>query len=95
MMIGKVVDNIWCTRKDEGLTGMKLMKMRLLDKEQEKDGEGRIIVAIDLIGAGIGEKVLVTQGSSARRFDGLENAPIDTIVVGIIDSESNVGAVYE
>ncbi|MPW25515.1 ethanolamine utilization protein EutN [Alkalibaculum sp. M08DMB] len=84
MLIGRVIDSIWCTRKDEGLTGMKLMKIKLLDKEIE---EGRVIVAIDLIGAGIGEKVLVTQGSSARKFVGLENAPIDAIVVGIIDSE--------
>ena len=90
MMIGRVIDHIWCTRKDEGLTGMKLMKIRLLDKEED-DGAGKIVVAVDLIGAGIGEQVLVTQGSSARNFTGIVKAPIDTIVVGIIDMEANEG----
>jgi ethanolamine utilization protein EutN len=40
-----------------------------------------------LIGAGIGEKVLITQGSSARKFIGLEHSPVDSIVVGIIDAK--------
>ncbi len=48
-------------------------------------GSGRIIVAVDLIGAGIGERVLVTEGSSARRMQGLDDSPVDSIIVGIID----------
>lgn len=83
MKIGKVISNVWSTRKDESLTGLKLMIVQLLntpDKEQ-----GNIVVAVDTIGAGIGERVLLTEGSSARRMAGLESAPIDTIIVGIID----------
>jgi ethanolamine utilization protein EutN len=57
--------------------------VQLLDRENVEDCS--VIVAVDLIGAGIGEKVLVTQGSSARRSSGLAEAPIDSIIVGIID----------
>jgi len=83
--IGKVIDNVWSTRKDESLVGTKFMIVQLMDNLGEFNGN--IIVAADLIGAGIGEKVLITQGSSARRMEGLENTPIDAIIVGIIDEE--------
>lgn len=86
MIIGQVLDSIWCTRKDESLVGQKFMTVKLLDKEDPKDGD--IIVAIDIIGAGAGEKVLITMGSSARRALELENAPVDAIIVGIIDEKS-------
>jgi len=82
MIIGRVLNSIWSTRKDESLTGAKLMVVKLLDRA---DGEGKIIVAVDLIGAGIGERVLVCQGSSARQADGFADAPIDSMIVGIID----------
>lgn len=85
MKIGRVINNIWATRKEESLVGVKLMIVHLLERPCEKDG--RIIVAADIIGAGIGEKVLVTEGSSARRMGGLENSPIDAMIVGIIDEE--------
>jgi ethanolamine utilization protein EutN len=87
MKIGRVIDNVWATRKDEGLVGVKLMIVQLLDRPQE--AEGSVIVAADLIGAGIGEKVLVTEGSSARQMCGLVNTPIDAMIVGIIDEEKD------
>ncbi len=83
MIIGRVINNIWSTRKDQSLIGIKLMIVQTLDTPSEENR--RIIVAADLIGAGIGERVLITEGSSARRMMGLENAPIDAIIVGIID----------
>jgi ethanolamine utilization protein EutN len=85
MKIGKVISNIWATRKDESLVGVKLMIVQLLDRPGS--GKGAIIVAADLIGAGIGEKVLVTEGSSARQMGGLGSSPIDANIVGIIDEE--------
>jgi len=85
MRIGRVVDNIWATRKDEALVGVKLLIVHLLDRQKEEDC--RIIVAADIIGAGIGEKVIVSEGSSARQMDNLEHSPIDAMVVGIIDEE--------
>lgn len=83
MKVGRVIDNIWCTRKDENLVGLKFLIVKLMDHETEEDGT--LIVAADLIGAGIGEKVLITQGSSARRLGGLDNSPVDSIIIGIVD----------
>ena len=83
MLIGRVINNMWCTKKDDTLVGLKFLIVRLLDHETEK--EGNFIVAVDLIGAGIGERVLITQGSSARRLGGLGNSPVDSTIVGIID----------
>ena len=85
MKIGTVIDSIWSTRKDESLVGVKLMIVQLNDRPNNEDG--KVIVAADLIGAGIGEKVLITEGSSARRMEGLEDSPIDAMIVGIIDEE--------
>ena len=86
MIIGIVLDSIWCTRKEDSLTGIKLMTVKLLDKEKKEDGD--IVVAADIIGAGVGEKVLVTQGSSARRTLGFNESPIDAVIVGIIDEKT-------
>jgi len=88
MIVGEVVNSIWCTRKEDSLTGMKLLTVKLLDM-QNRDNE-RIIVAVDLIGAGIGERVLITQGSSARKSLENDEAPIDSIIVGIIDENAEL-----
>lgn len=85
MRIGKVVDNIWATRKDEALVGVKLMIVQLFDRPRGEDGP--LIVAADLIGAGIGEKVIVTEGSSARQMGDMGSSPVDAVIVGIIDEE--------
>jgi len=87
LKIGKVVDNIWSTRKDPSLVGCKLMIVQLLDKPG--NAEGKVIVAVDIIGAGIGETVLVSEGSSSRHMGGLENSPIDATIVGIIDEKES------
>ncbi len=90
MKIGRVIDNIWATRKDESLRSAKLMIVQLLEnptilRNPTEDG-GRVIVAGDVIGAGIGEKVIVVEGSSARRLGGSEkNVAIDAMIVAIID----------
>lgn len=60
------------------------MVVKLLDRP---DGKGKIIVAVDMIGAGIGERVLITQGSSARRMGGYQDSPVDATIVGIIDED--------
>lgn len=85
MKIGMVIDNVWATRKEESLVGVKLMIVQLLDKVKEEDR--RTIVAVDIIGAGIGEKVIVTEGSSARFMGNLNETPVDAVIVGIIDEE--------
>jgi ethanolamine utilization protein EutN len=83
MLIGKVVGNIWATRKDEGLNGLKLLVVKPIDYYVE--GDFPTLVAADFIGAGVGETVIVVTGSSARKVLNRDNAPIDATVVGIID----------
>lgn len=83
MIVAKVVGNIWATRKEESLQGMKLMIVRSIDavtKEQRQS-----FVAVDQVGAGIGELVIVSTGSSARLAKLGRHSPIDAIIVGIVD----------
>lgn len=89
MIVGKVINSIWSTRKVDSLTGIKLMVVQTTDTPQ-----GRVIVAADFVGAGIGETVLVTQGGSARRMKGLQEAPVDAVIIGIID-ENQEGPLKE
>lgn len=81
MILGKVVGSIVSTRKNEKLVGQKLLIVRPLENMEAK-GE---LVAIDNVGAGIGETVLVAEGSAARIGCDLENAPVDAAIVGIVD----------
>lgn len=81
MIIGKVVGSVVSTRKLDNLVGSKFM---IVEPIQSLNRENRL-VAIDQIGAGIGEFVLVAQGSAARIGCDMENAPVDAAIVGIID----------
>ena len=83
MIVGKVIGNVWATRKEEGLTGMKLMVVRRLDASTNEELD--TLVAVDFIGAGIGDRVLVATGSSARNAGSIADAPVDATIVGIID----------
>ena len=82
MIVGKVVGSVVSTRKSEKLIGQKFM---IVEPVHHMKSELSQIVAIDMIGAGIGEYVLVAQGSAARIGCGEETAPIDAAIVGIID----------
>lgn len=86
MITAKLVGNIWATRKSDLLGGYKLMLAELLGTKNHGD----IIVVADTIGAGIGDKVIITMGSSARKMLGNDNLPIDASVVGIIDEDCNL-----
>ncbi|MEF9942078.1 MAG: EutN/CcmL family microcompartment protein [Lachnospiraceae bacterium] len=82
MIIGKVVGSIVSTRKSDKLVGNKLMIVEPLAHMKSDTNQ---LVAIDNIGAGIGETVLVALGSAARIGSGFETAPIDAAIVGIVD----------
>ena len=82
MIVGKVVGSIVSTRKSEKLIGNKFM---IIEPVEPMKGDLRQIVAIDIIGAGVGEYVLIAFGSAARIGCGMENAPVDAAIVGIID----------
>ena len=83
MILGKVVGTVWATRKDEKLVGMKLLIVRPVELSyKEKDD---FVVAVDAVGAGVGEIVLVAQGSSARQTELTENRPVDATIMAIVD----------
>ena len=82
MITAKLIDHIWSTRKAESLNGLKLMQAEIIGGGI--DSVKNIIVA-DIISAGIGDRVIVTTGSSARRMLGDDMIPVDAVVVGIID----------
>ena len=86
MKVGKVIGNIWATRKDEKLSGIKLLIVSPINYLNEKENITPIIAA-DIIGAGIGEIVLLTSGSSARAAVGDVSIPIDAAVIGIVDDK--------
>ena len=83
MIIGKVTGSVVSTRKNENLIGSKFM---IVEPVADMGG-GSNIVAVDNVGAGIGEKVLVALGSAARIGCGKELSPIDAAIVGIIDED--------
>jgi len=93
MLIGIVVGNVWATRKEESLNGLKLMVVQRLDLAHNKLAES--FVAVDCVGAGIGERVLIATGSSARKALYNQESPVDASIVGILDQEEMMGKTPE
>lgn len=83
MILGKVIGTVWATRKDESLRGLTLQ----LVQEVEADGspKTRVVVAVDSVGAGVGELVLFAQGSSARQTPMTKDKPVDAVIMAIVD----------
>lgn len=84
MIIGKVIGNIWATRKEEKLAGLKLLIVQPINIVDDSNYKVPIVAA-DIIGAGIGETVIMVGGSSARGAAGSMDIPVDATVVGIVD----------
>lgn len=84
MIIGRILGTVVATRKDERLRGAKLLLVRPITLQGED--ENSYLVAVDTVGAGFREKVLVVAGSSARMADGMKDRPIDAAIIGIIDT---------
>ena len=82
MLRGIIKGNIVSTRKKEELIGSKFMEVEIMENG---DLTGKYIIAVDSVGAGIGETVLITTGSSARLALRDTNAPCDAVIVGIVD----------
>jgi microcompartment protein CcmK/EutM len=84
MTLARIIGTVWATRKDDGLNGRTL----LLAEEIDLDGNGldKSVVAVDAVGAGVGETVLVVQGSSARLTPETEGKAVDAVVVAIVDN---------
>lgn len=84
MLRGIVIGNIVSTRKQEALVGSKFMEVQLMEKGEKIE---KYVIAVDSVGAGIGEEVLLTTGSSARLALSHPNVPTDAVIVGIIDPQ--------
>lgn len=84
MQIGTVIGNVWATRKEENLTGLKMLIV------QPENPVGKPIeapfIAVDRIGAGVTDRVIVTRGSAAVNMNPDSPIPIDALIIGIIDS---------
>ncbi len=87
MFLAKVIGNVVATQKSPEFQGMKLLLVQpYINRENELVASGSSIVAVDSVGAGLGECVLFTQGSSARLTHNTKGAPVDAVIVGIVDS---------
>lgn len=83
MQLGKIVGTVVSTRKDEKLEGLKLMLVKYIDLDGKPTGG--LVVAVDAVGAGEGEVVLVAAGSSARQTPVTKDKPVDTVIMAIVD----------
>ncbi|GAB4292974.1 MAG: EutN/CcmL family microcompartment protein [Ignavibacteriaceae bacterium] len=83
MFLGKVIGTVWSTKKDENLVGAKFLIVRQIDLKM-KDKEN-FVVAVDSVGAGVGETVLVATGSSSRQTNFTKDKPVDAVIMAIVD----------
>jgi len=83
MLLARVVGTIVATRKDPRLEGKKLLILRHVSPEGHD--ESGYVVAVDTVGAGVQERVIAVAGSSARMAQGMNDVPVDTAIVGIVD----------
>jgi microcompartment protein CcmK/EutM len=90
MFLAKVTGSVIATQKLAAMTGRKLLTVEPLRVEPEQRdrlvGTGRTFVCVDTVGAGLGELVLIVQGSSARMTPETEKLPVDCTIIGIVDS---------
>lgn len=84
MYAAKIIGTCVCTRKEERMNGLKLQVVQPVHLVTLKE-DGKPVVAIDAVGAGEGEIVLVVGGSSARQTAVTTNMPVDATIMGIVD----------
>ena len=95
MFLARVEGSVVATKKDPSMSGRKLLLVRpqlVDDKDPTKFRPGsNTIVAVDSVGAGIGELVMFCQGSSARLAPNLKDAPVDAVIIAIVDTVDVMG----
>ncbi len=85
MYLANVVGNVVSTHKNDRLKGKRLLLVRRLGLDQEPDGSMEVI-ALDVVDAGVGDKVLVVQeGSSARKIFNDDRIPVQVVIIGVVD----------
>lgn len=97
MFIGKVTGSVVASQKVKSVIGKKLLLVEAMQvKGDSLSSTGRVAVAIDTVGAGEGEMVIVTQGSSARLTEMTSDVPTDAVIIGIIDEiQSGSRAIFQ
>lgn len=83
MNVGRVIGTVVASRKEAKLEGCKLLLVQNTDLTGS--GAGGQVVAVDAVGAGLGEVVLYAQGSSARQTEATQNRPVDAVIMAIVD----------
>jgi microcompartment protein CcmK/EutM len=83
LILGRVIGTVWATRKDENLVGAKFLIVRQINLDYSDTKN--FVIAVDSVGAGVGEVVLVATGSSARQTTFTKNKPIDAVIMAIVD----------
>ena len=95
MFLARVEGSVVATKKDASMSGRKLLLVRpqlVDDKDPTRFRPGtNTIVAVDSVGAGLGELVMFCQGSSARLAPNLKDAPVDAVIIGIVDTVDVLG----
>lgn len=94
MFLARVTGHVVATQKEKSLSGQKLLVIEPLNVKFEEGttkpaslgNTGRALVAVDVVGCGEGQLVLVVQGSSARMTEVTKNMPVDAVIVGIVDT---------
>ena len=84
MKLGKIVGTVVASRKDPSLESLKLLVVANLSTTLER--EGGYVVAVDSVGAGVGEVILYATGSSARQTAVTKDRPVDAVIMAIVDS---------
>jgi len=84
MILARILGTVVATRKDERLTGKKLLVVRPVSPDGRD--ESGYLVTVDTVGAGFRETVVVVSGSSARMAQGCKDCPVDAAIVGIVDT---------
>jgi len=82
--LAKVLGTVVATEKDEKLRGLRFLMLSIWGHDNKPAGGS--VVAVDAVGAGVGEMVLFASGSSARQTERTDNKPVDAVVMAIVDS---------
>ncbi|MCE3016889.1 MAG: EutN/CcmL family microcompartment protein [Pirellula sp.] len=90
MFVAKVTGSVVATQKVDSMVGQKLLVVEPFRLEPKERSElvttGRTFIAVDTLGAGVGDMVLISQGSSARFTPETNKLPIDCVIIGIVDT---------
>ena len=83
MLLGRVIGEVWATVKDEKLEGSKFLVVQNIDVDFKPSGG--FVVAVDSLESGVGDVVLVAQGSSARQTARTKDRPVDAVIMAIVE----------